>query len=37
MKMPMTASAAQIEMFEKVMRHPNNRPIQPLNARTVLK
>lgn len=37
MKMPVTASAAQIETFEKVMHHPNNRPIQPLNARTVLK
>jgi carbonic anhydrase len=37
MKMPLTASAKQIEEFEKVMHHPNNRPIQPLNARTVLK
>ncbi len=37
MKQPMTASAKQIKEFEHVMHHPNNRPIQPLNARAVLK
>jgi carbonic anhydrase len=31
-----TASAAQIKAFEQVMGHPNNRPIQRLNARAVL-
>jgi carbonic anhydrase len=30
-------SAAQVDAFTRVMHHPNNRPIQPLNARTVLK
>ncbi len=37
MKQPMTASAAQIERFRHVMHHPNNRPLQPVNARPVLK
>lgn len=37
MKEPVTVSKDQIEKFVKVMRHPNNRPIQPLNARPVLK
>lgn len=36
MKKPVTASAKQIKEFEQVMGHPNNRPIQPLNARAVL-
>jgi carbonic anhydrase len=36
MKHPVTASAEQIEAFEHVMHHPNNRPVQPVNARTVL-
>jgi carbonic anhydrase len=35
-KQPATASAKQIKDFEAVMGHPNNRPIQPLNARAVL-
>jgi carbonic anhydrase len=30
-------SASQVEAFSHVMHHPNNRPLQPLNARTVLK
>lgn len=30
-------SAAQVEAFNRVMHHPNNRPVQPLNARMVLK
>jgi carbonic anhydrase len=37
MKKPVKASARQISEFERVMGHPNNRPIQPLNSRTVLK
>ena len=36
MKDPVTASKAQIEAFEHVMHHPNNRPVQPLNARKVM-
>lgn len=36
MKHPITASAAQIKRFAQVMGHPNNRPIQPLNARLVI-
>lgn len=37
LKNPVTASRAQIEAFEKAMKHHNNRPIQPLNARVVVK
>ena len=37
MKETVTASNEQIEKFAQVMGHPNNRPIQPLNARPVLK
>lgn len=37
MKQPVSASKAQIEQFAKVMGHPNNRPVQPVNARAVLK
>jgi carbonic anhydrase len=37
MKKPMTVSQAQLEQFTKVMGHPNNRPVQPVNARPVLK
>ena len=37
MKEPVTVSSAQVEAFAEVMHHPNNRPVQPLNARTVLK
>jgi carbonic anhydrase len=37
MKQPMTASKKQIQAFESVLHHPNNRPIQATNARTVLK
>jgi carbonic anhydrase len=36
MKSTMTASASQIEAFKKVMRHDNNRPVQPLNGRIVI-
>lgn len=37
MKEPVTASKDQIEKFVQVLHHPNNRPIQPVNARPVLK
>lgn len=36
MKDTVTASKAQIEAFKKVMHHPNNRPVQSVNARPVL-
>jgi carbonic anhydrase len=32
-----TASKQQIEEFQRVMHHPNNRPLQPVNARVILK
>jgi carbonic anhydrase len=37
MKTPVTASEEQIEAFAHVMHHPNNRPVQAINARPVLK
>jgi carbonic anhydrase len=37
LKQPAIASKPQIDQFTKVMGHPNNRPVQPVNARTVLK
>lgn len=37
MKEAVTVSTAQVEAFAQVMHHPNNRPVQPLNARTILK
>jgi carbonic anhydrase len=37
MKEPVTVSAEQVEAFAHVMHHPNNRPVQPVNARPVLK
>jgi carbonic anhydrase len=36
LKEPVTASKAQVAEFAKAIRHPNNRPLQPVNARTVL-
>jgi carbonic anhydrase len=36
MKEPVTASKEQIEKFSHVMHHPNNRPLQAVNARPVL-
>lgn len=36
LKQPVTASAGQIHKFAEVMGHPNNRPIQPLNARLIV-
>jgi carbonic anhydrase len=37
LKQPAFASKQQIDQFTKVMGHPNNRPVQPVNARAVLK
>lgn len=37
MKNPITASKAQIDAFTAVLHEPNNRPVQRLNARQVLK
>jgi carbonic anhydrase len=37
MKESVTVSKDQIEKFVQVMKHPNNRPLQPVNARAVLK
>ena len=34
---PITASAQQIESFRQLMNHPNNRPLQPHNARVILR
>jgi carbonic anhydrase len=36
MKNPVTVSREQVDAFVKVMHHPNNRPVQPVNARPVL-
>lgn len=36
-KHSISASKEQIEQFAHVMHHPNNRPVQPVNARPVLK
>nr|WP_298375819.1 carbonic anhydrase family protein [uncultured Halomonas sp.] len=36
MKQPVTASKEQIEHFADVLHEPNNRPLQPVNARPVL-
>lgn len=35
-KTPLTASKAQISALEQVLKHPNNRPAQPLNGRLVV-
>ena len=37
MKSPLTVSKAQVERFSKAVGHPNNRPVQAINARPVLK
>ena len=36
LKEPITASKLQIRAFMELMGHPNNRPVQPLNARMVV-
>ena len=37
LKHPVTVSKAQVQKFAKIMGHDNNRPVQPLNARVILK
>lgn len=37
MKQSVTASKDQLEKFAHTMHHPNNRPVQPLNARMIVK
>jgi carbonic anhydrase len=34
-KKSVTASKEQIQTLQRVVKHPNNRPIQPINARTI--
>ncbi len=36
-KKPVTASADQIRAFYNLFGHPNNRPVQPINARVILR
>ncbi|SFV69260.1 Carbonic anhydrase [hydrothermal vent metagenome] len=33
---PLTVSKEQVEQFRHVMHHPNNRPVQPLDARVIV-
>lgn len=35
-KESVSISKEQVEKFAKIMKHPNNRPVQPVNARPVL-
>lgn len=37
LKQPATATAEQLQMVVKAIGHPNNRPLQPIGARSVLK
>jgi carbonic anhydrase len=37
MKQPVTVSKKQVDAFVRVVGHPNNRPVQPVNARFILK
>ncbi len=37
MKDAITASKAQIEKFQEIMERPNNRPVQPVNSRIIIK
>jgi carbonic anhydrase len=37
LKKPVTASREQIEKFSQIMHHPNNRPVQPVFARPILR
>ncbi|WP_249226249.1 carbonic anhydrase [Entomohabitans teleogrylli] len=36
MKQPVTVSEQQVKQFAAVMRHPNNRPVQPAHGRVVV-
>jgi carbonic anhydrase len=37
MKKPLTVSKQQIETFQKTLGFANNRPVQAVNARPILK
>lgn len=37
LKTPITTSSENIEKFRNIMKHPNNRPVQPLNGRFIIK
>ena len=37
MKDPVSVSQEQVEAFKKVIGHPNNRPVQTVNARSILR
>jgi carbonic anhydrase len=37
MKTPVSASKEQVAVFSHIMHYPNNRPVQPVNARPVLR
>ena len=37
MKQPLTVSTEQVKKFRRIMHHPNNRPVQRVNARPLLK
>lgn len=37
LKTPIMASIEDIEKFKRIMKHPNNRPVQPLNSRFIIK
>jgi len=37
MKQPLTLSKETLKRFRELVPHPNNRPVQPLNARVILK
>lgn len=37
MKQPVSLSEGQVEAFAHVLHHPNNRPVQAVNARSILK
>ena len=36
MKQPYHISKQQVEKLQKALKHPNNRPVQPLNARVIV-
>ncbi len=36
MKQPVIMAKQQVEVFEHIMHHPNNRPVQSVNARPML-
>jgi len=37
LKEPVSVSKKQVEQFSRIMGEPNNRPVQPINARVILK